>query len=37
MQRLFSRATWDADDVRDYVVEHLRNDQAIPMVGETGT
>lgn len=40
MQHLLGRAKWDADQVRDdvraYVVEHLRDDQAVLMVGETG-
>jgi hypothetical protein len=40
MQHLLSRAKWDADQVRDdvrgYVVEHLRDDQAVLVVDETG-
>ncbi len=40
MQRLLGRAKWDADqvrdDVREYVVEHLRDDQAVLVVDETG-
>ncbi|RPE39230.1 DDE superfamily endonuclease [Streptomyces sp. Ag109_O5-1] len=40
MQHLLGRAKWDADavrdDVRDYVVEHLHDDQAILVVDETG-
>ncbi|WP_456302037.1 IS701 family transposase [Streptomyces cyaneofuscatus] len=40
LQHLLSRASWDADtvrdDVRDYVVEHLRDDAAVLVVDETG-
>ncbi|MFJ3221730.1 IS701 family transposase, partial [Kitasatospora sp. NPDC086801] len=40
MQHLLSRAKWDADairdDLRDYVVEHLQDDQAVLVVDETG-
>ncbi|MFD8931463.1 IS701 family transposase [Streptomyces mirabilis] len=40
MQHLLGRAKWDADavrdDVRGYVVEHLRDDQAVLVVDETG-
>ncbi|MFE7751296.1 IS701 family transposase [Streptomyces sp. NPDC057428] len=40
MQHLLGRAKWDADqvrdDVRDYVVEHLHDDQAVLVVDETG-
>ncbi|MGA5318755.1 IS701 family transposase [Streptomyces pseudogriseolus] len=40
MQHLLGRAQWDADkvrdDVRDYVVEHLHDDQAVLVVDETG-
>ena len=40
MQHLLGRAKWDADQVRDdargYVVEHLHDDQAVPVVDETG-
>ncbi|MFZ4131141.1 IS701 family transposase [Streptomyces cellulosae] len=40
MQHLLCRAAWDAeavrDDVRDYVVEHLHDDQAVLVVDETG-
>ncbi len=40
MRHLLSRAKWDADavrdDLRDYVVEHLRDDQAVLVVDETG-
>ena len=40
MQRLFSDAVWDADGVRDdlrgYVVEHLRDESATLIVDETG-
>ncbi|WP_455770877.1 IS701 family transposase [Streptomyces bobili] len=40
MQHLLGRAMWDADqvrdDVRDYVVEHLHDDQAVLVVDETG-
>ncbi len=40
MQHLLGRAKWDADQVRDdvraYVVEHLRDDQAVLVVDETG-
>ncbi len=40
MQHLIVRATWDADavrdDVREYVVEHLRDDDAVLVVDETG-
>lgn len=40
MQHLLGRAKWDADQVRDdlrqYVVEHLHDDQAVLVVDETG-
>ncbi|MFI5753560.1 IS701 family transposase, partial [Streptomyces sp. NPDC051644] len=40
MQHLLGRAKWDADqvrdDVREYVVEHLHDDQAVLVVDETG-
>lgn len=40
MQHLLNRAKWDADavrdDLRDYVVEHLHDDQAVLVVDETG-
>ncbi|MFG2560301.1 IS701 family transposase [Streptomyces sp. NPDC048496] len=40
MQHLLGRAKWDADlvrdEVRDYVVEHLRDDRAVLVVDETG-
>ncbi|GAA1898109.1 IS701 family transposase [Streptomyces sodiiphilus] len=40
MQHLLCRASWDADavrdDVRDYVVEHLRDEAAVLVVDETG-
>jgi SRSO17 transposase len=40
MQHLLHRAKWDADAVRDdvraYVVEHLRDDEAVLVAGETG-
>ena len=40
MQHLLGRAKWDADqvrdDLRDYVVEHLHDDQAVLVVDETG-
>ena len=40
MQHLLHRAKWDAeavrDDVRTYVVEHLRDEQAVLVVDETG-
>jgi SRSO17 transposase len=40
VQRLFNAARWDADPVRDdlqqYVVEHLGDDQAVLVVDETG-
>src|SRR5260370_38622598 len=39
MQRLLSRAVWDTDgvrdDVRDYVVEQLGQEQAIGVIDET--
>jgi SRSO17 transposase len=39
-QHLLGRAKWDADqvrdDVREYVVEHLHDDQAVLVVDETG-
>lgn len=41
MQHLLGRAKWDADqvrdDVREYVMEHLHDDQAVLVVDETGT
>jgi SRSO17 transposase len=40
MQHLLGRAKWDADlvrdEVRDYVVDHLHDDQAVLVVDETG-
>lgn len=40
MQHLLNRAKWDADavrdDLRDYVVEHLRDEAAVLVVDETG-
>ncbi|MBB4710844.1 hypothetical protein BJ965_000726 [Streptomyces luteogriseus] len=40
MQHLLGRAKWDADQVRDevgdYVVEHLHDDEAVLAVDETG-
>jgi SRSO17 transposase len=40
MQRLLATALWDADAVRDdlrsYVVEHLRDDDAVLVVDKTG-
>ncbi|WP_407917019.1 IS701 family transposase [Kitasatospora sp. NE20-6] len=40
MQHLLCRAVWDADavrdDVREYVVEHLRDEAAVLVVDETG-
>lgn len=40
MQHLLGRANWDADQVRDevgdYVVEHLHDDEAVLVVDETG-
>src|ERR687888_2744726 len=40
MQHLLARAVWDEDgvhdDVRDYVVEHLGDPQAVLVVDETG-
>lgn len=40
VQRLLAKAQWDADkvrdDVRDYVVEHLQDPQAVLVVDETG-
>jgi SRSO17 transposase len=40
MQHLLCRASWDADavrdDVREYIVEHLRDDAAVLVVDETG-
>jgi SRSO17 transposase len=40
MQLLLGRAKWDADqvrdDVRDYVVDHLHDDQAVLVADETG-
>lgn len=36
MQHLLNRAKWDADAVRDYVVEPLHDDQAVLVVDETG-
>jgi len=39
-QHLLNRAAWDADalrdDLRDYVVEHLGDDNAVLIVDETG-
>lgn len=41
MQHLLGRAKWDADavrdDVREYVLEHLRDEDAVLVVDETGT
>ncbi|MFG2919761.1 IS701 family transposase [Kitasatospora sp. NPDC048298] len=40
MQHLLSRASWDADqvrdDIRDFVVDHLRDEDAVLVVDETG-
>ncbi|QMU80719.1 IS701 family transposase [Streptacidiphilus sp. PB12-B1b] len=40
MQHLLNRAKWDADavrdDVREYVVDHLRDEAAVLVVDETG-
>jgi SRSO17 transposase len=40
MKHLLNRAMWDADavrdDLRDYVAEHLHDDQAVLVVDETG-
>lgn len=40
MQHLLNRAKWDADavrdDLRDYVAEHLHDNQAVLVVDETG-
>jgi SRSO17 transposase len=36
MQHLLSRARWDADGVRDYVIEHLGDQGAVLVVDETG-
>ncbi len=40
MQHLLGRAKWDADQARDevgdYVVEHLQDDEAVLVVDETG-
>jgi SRSO17 transposase len=40
MQHLLGRAKWDAnavrDDLRDYVIEHLHDDDAVLVVDETG-
>jgi SRSO17 transposase len=40
MQHLLGRARWDADavhdDVRGFVIEHLRDDDAVLVVDETG-
>lgn len=40
MQHLLNRAKWDADavrdDLREYAVEHMHDDQAVLVVDETG-
>jgi SRSO17 transposase len=40
MQHLLARAVWDADavrdDLRDYVVEHLGDPEAVLVIDETG-
>ena len=40
MQHLLGRAVWDEDgvrdDIRDYLVEHLGDPQAVLVVDETG-
>ena len=40
MQHLLGRAMWDADrvrdDVREYVLEHLHDEDAVLVVDETG-
>jgi SRSO17 transposase len=37
MQHLLSRARWDADGVRDYVIEHLGDQDAVLVVDELET
>lgn len=36
MQQFLCRAVWDPDEVRDDVIEHLGNEQAVLIVDETG-
>ncbi|MET7886327.1 transposase, partial [Streptomyces avermitilis] len=36
MQRLLCRASWNADAVREYVVEHLHDKPTVLVVDETG-
>ncbi|MBV7701060.1 IS701 family transposase [Streptomyces sp. TRM70350] len=36
MQHLLGRAKWDADAVREYVLEHLHDEDAVLVVDETG-
>ncbi|MFC8349870.1 transposase [Streptomyces sp. NPDC057280] len=36
MQHLFGPGRWDADQVREYVLEHLRDEDAVLAVDETG-
>lgn len=36
MQHLLGRARWDADAVREYVLEHLHDEGAVLVVDETG-
>lgn len=40
MQRLLNRSNWDPDavrdDLREYVTEHLGNDDGVLIVDETG-
>jgi SRSO17 transposase len=36
MQHLLARAVWDHDAVRDYLIEHLGDAQAVLVVDDTG-